>query len=69
LTNGPQAAAGPFVNTFVGFDQQHFAYRDADGIIWDSFYDNPSRSWNCQQINGKNKNRPNCPQISFVPGM
>ena len=66
-TNGPQASSGPFVNTFVGFDQEHFAYRDTDGgIIWDSWYDNHNQSWNCQQINGKNQNRQNCPQINLA---
>jgi outer membrane protein assembly factor BamB len=51
LTTGPPAIAGPFVDTFVGFDQQHFAYRDKDGVIWDSFYDMHNKSWNLQAIN------------------
>jgi hypothetical protein len=51
LTTGPQAVTGPFVNTFVGLAQQHFAYRDKDGVIWDSWYNNHNQSWNLQQIN------------------
>jgi hypothetical protein len=51
LTTGPSAVAGPFVNTFVGFDQQHFAYLAEVGVIWDSFYDNLTQNWNLQKIN------------------
>ena len=50
LTTGPPAAAGPFVNTFVGFDQQHFAYPEG-GAIWDSYYDDHIQNWNLQKIN------------------
>lgn len=32
-------------------DQQHFAYVDANGRIWDSWYDAPSNSWNREQVN------------------
>jgi hypothetical protein len=38
LTNGPAAAAAPFVNVYSGHDQQHFAFRTADGSIWDAFF-------------------------------
>src|SRR5262249_9879665 len=48
---------GPFVDTYTGHDQQHFAFRVADGGIWDAFYC-PQCSgdrWRLQQINcGKN---------------
>jgi hypothetical protein len=57
LTTGPQAVTGPFVNTFVGLAQQHFAYRDKDGVVWDSWYNNHNQSWNLQQINLKRNNR------------
>jgi len=49
LTNGPAAVGGPFVSVFG--QQQHFAYPDTAGIIWDSWYDGGSNSWNLQQIN------------------
>jgi hypothetical protein len=48
-THGPKGVSGPFVSVFV--DQQHFAYRDSAGAIWDSWYDKPSSSWNLQKIN------------------
>lgn len=38
LTQGPAAAAAPFVNVYFGHNQQHFAYRTADGSIWDAFF-------------------------------
>jgi hypothetical protein len=38
VTDGPAAAAASFVNVYSGHDQQHFAYRTADGSIWDAFY-------------------------------
>ena len=53
----PRAVDGPFVNSFVGHDQQHFAYRDPNGIIWDEYYcpgcsdANGSYPWRLQQIN------------------
>jgi len=46
-TNGPTAFAGPFIGVF--HDQQHFAYLDRAGVIWDAWYDG-SGSWNLQQI-------------------
>jgi hypothetical protein len=53
-TKGPAALAvsydrGPFVWTV--FDQQHFTYPDAEGAIWDAFYEHGNNSWNLQQIN------------------
>src|ERR1700719_3402898 len=48
-TDGPVAFAGPFIGVF--HDQQHFAYLDATGIIWDSWYDG-NGNWNLQRING-----------------
>jgi hypothetical protein len=50
VTFGPPATAGPFVCDFL--QQQHFAYRDGAGNIWDSWYDDPNNKWNLQQING-----------------
>jgi hypothetical protein len=43
---GPAAVDGPFVWTVS--NQQHFTYPDAEGRIWDSWYDG---HWNLQQIN------------------
>jgi hypothetical protein len=48
-TSGPPAAGDPFVWT-VGSEQQHFTYRAADGVIYDSWYS--AGRWNLQQING-----------------
>jgi CubicO group peptidase (beta-lactamase class C family) len=48
-TAGLPAAGDPFVSTLG--DQQHFAYRDASGIIQDAWYDSGSNSWSLQQIN------------------
>jgi len=31
--------------------QWHVLYRDADGVVWDSWYDGPAGRWNLQQIN------------------
>ena len=45
---GPAAVAGPFASVF--HKQQHIAYRDQEGTIWDSWYDG---SWHLQHINGK----------------
>jgi hypothetical protein len=53
----PHAISGPFVNSFAGHNQQHFAYRDTNGIIWDEYYcpdcndANGSYAWRLQQIN------------------
>jgi hypothetical protein len=49
LTNGPAAADGVFVCVYN--QQQHFAYKDATGTVWDSWYDGSDNSWNLQQIN------------------
>ena len=49
LTTGPAAVGGPFVCDFN--QQQHFAYRDGAGVVWDSWYDGPNNKWNLQQIN------------------
>jgi hypothetical protein len=49
LTNGPAAAGDPFVSVFG--DQQHFVYRDADGAIWDAWFNGDNGTWNIQRIN------------------
>jgi CubicO group peptidase (beta-lactamase class C family)/catechol 2,3-dioxygenase-like lactoylglutathione lyase family enzyme len=49
VTDGPLAAADPDV--LVIDQEQHFAYRDENGIIWDAWYDGASDAWNLQQIN------------------
>jgi hypothetical protein len=36
--SGPAAVTAPFVNEFAGHDQQHFAYVDANGAIFDAYY-------------------------------
>ncbi|MGH6850337.1 MAG: PQQ-binding-like beta-propeller repeat protein, partial [Methylocella sp.] len=56
VTDRNAAVDGPFVNTFAGHDQQHFSYRDKDGVIWDSFYFSGDNSWHLQQINLKRNN-------------
>ena len=48
VTSGPPATRAPFVWT-VGSQQQHFTYRTADGVIYDSWYS--AGRWNLQQIN------------------
>jgi hypothetical protein len=48
-TQGPKAVADPFVSVFN--DQQHVGYRDAQGTIWDAWYDHGTNEWNLQQIN------------------
>jgi hypothetical protein len=57
-TNGPAAIAGPFIGVFQ--DQQHFAYVDKDGVIWDSWYDGNGH-WNLQSINSKFVGEPQGP--------
>jgi len=47
-TQGPAAVAGPFMGVF--HDQQHFAYLDKSGNLWDSWYDGNGH-WNLQKIN------------------
>jgi hypothetical protein len=46
-TNAPQAVDDPFVSVYNG--QQHVAYRDQGGVIWDVWWD--GASWRPQQIN------------------
>jgi hypothetical protein len=53
-TNGPAAVAGPAISVFG--NQQHFAYRDGAGAVWDSWYDSGNNSWNLQQVNLKQIN-------------
>src|SRR6516225_6613341 len=52
-TTGPAAVpgGGPFVSVYK--DQQHFAYLDSAGTIWDAFWN--SDKWNLQQINSGGK--------------
>jgi CubicO group peptidase (beta-lactamase class C family) len=52
LTNGPAAAGPPFISFFG--QQQHFAYPDAVGNIWDAWFDETNATWHVQQINGQN---------------
>jgi hypothetical protein len=58
-TKGPQAVGGVFANVFVfpnNSKQQHIAYRDSAGEIWDSWYD--GHNWNLQKINMNGVNNP-----------
>ena len=48
-TQGHPAVADPCVSVY--HKQQHIAYRDKDGLIWDSWYDGEG-GWHLQQING-----------------
>ena len=48
-TDGPAAAANGGLGVSVYHDQQHFAYQDSAGTIWDAFWD--SNNWNLQQLN------------------
>lgn len=48
-TQGQEAAGDPCVSVYG--EQQHFAYSDRRGIIWDAWYDGGDQSWNLQQIN------------------
>ena len=50
-TNGHPAAGNVFVSVFDLADQQHFAYTDRVGNIWDSFYIRGQNKWSFQQIN------------------
>ncbi len=47
-TTGPIAVEGPFIGVYR--NQQHFAYIDNAGNLWDSWYDG-SGHWNLQKIN------------------
>ena len=49
LTVGPAAAANPFASIFDA--QQHIAYRDPKGMIFDSWLDGATGKWNLQHIN------------------
>jgi hypothetical protein len=53
MTDGPEAVSGPFVDTYTEHDQQHFAYRAANGDIWDAFYcpGCSGKKWRLQKIN------------------
>jgi hypothetical protein len=51
VTQGPVAVAGPFIGVY--HDQQHFAYIDSAGNLWDSFYD--GSGWNLQKLNAGGK--------------
>jgi hypothetical protein len=48
-TNGPLAVpvGGPFVSVYK--QQQHFAWQDSAGTVWDAFWD--GNQWTLQQIN------------------
>jgi hypothetical protein len=48
LTSGPAASGDPFASVFR--DQQHVAYMDAAGVLYDAWYQDGI--WNLQQING-----------------
>jgi hypothetical protein len=47
LSQGPRAVGDPCASVY--HQQQHIAYRDESGIIWDSWYDG---GWHLQKING-----------------
>ena len=47
--SAPPAVGGPFVSVYN--NQQHFAYPDSFGTIWDSWWDGDNAIWNLQQIN------------------
>ncbi len=57
LTDGPAAAGDPFVSVYG--QQQHIGYRDANGTIWDAWYDGGSNSWNLQTINSGGRTNGN----------
>ena len=48
-TSGPLAFDNPFVSVFG--EQQHFAYRDDAGTIWNSWYDRGDNKWALERIN------------------
>jgi len=58
-TTGVAAASEPFVCVFD--QQQHVAYRDMNGTVWDAWYDSPSNNWYLQQINATGGLTPNGP--------
>jgi hypothetical protein len=49
-TTGPKTVGFPFVSVYWN-GQQHVLYRDAEGNIWDSWYDNGANAWKLQKIN------------------
>jgi hypothetical protein len=56
-TSGPATNASPFVSVFD--QQQHFAYQDSSGIIWDCWFNGPVNRWEVNKINlGGNTNGP-----------
>jgi hypothetical protein len=56
-TTGPAAIAGPSIGVYT--NQQHFAYVDTNGNIWDSWYDGDANTWKLQKINaGGNTSGP-----------
>jgi hypothetical protein len=62
----PPAVTDPFVCVFytineseISNSQQHIAYQDAFGAIWDVFYDPLTNSWDAQKVNlGGNSDAP-----------
>jgi CubicO group peptidase (beta-lactamase class C family) len=48
MTSAPLADSDPFVSVFG--QQQHFAYRGADGALWDAWFNGPDGAWTAQQI-------------------
>jgi hypothetical protein len=64
-TRGNPAISGPFIGIYN--EQQHFAYIDAEGRIWDSWYDG-SGHWNLQQINGPDGNTVGPPAAAGAHG-
>ena len=61
--DGPAAADGPFVTVY--HDQHHFAYLDAAGTIWDSWWN--GSSWQLQQINAAGGKTPDGPAAVDAP--
>jgi CubicO group peptidase (beta-lactamase class C family) len=56
-TLGRASAGKPFVSVFG--EQQHFAWRDGNGTIWDAWFDSGNNSWNLQQVNTDPSPKPN----------
>src|SRR5438309_1717487 len=50
-TGGHPAAGDIVVSVFDSADQQHFAYPDSAGNIWDSYFWRGGNRWTFQQIN------------------
>ncbi len=61
--DGPPAVDGPFVTVY--HDQHHFAYLDAAGTIWDSWWN--ADSWQLQQINAAGGKTPDGPAAVKTP--